>query len=207
MFTNIITVLAAFITSVIGALSYGGIVLLMAIESCNIPLPSELIMPFAGYLSYLGKLNFHLAAIAGAVGCVLGSLVSYYLGYYGGRPFLEKYGKYLLLTKHDIDKGDELFKKYGDLVALVSRVLPIIRTFISFPAGVARMNIKTFIAYTFLGSLIWSYILEYIGIKVGGNEKALSDIFHKFDLAIGIVLIAGITYFIYTHIKKFGSKS
>src|SRR5579872_788341 len=125
---------ASFVLLLMTKLSYIGIIVLMSLESCNIPIPSELIMPVAGYLAYQGKINLIIAAFAGAIGCVLGSLLSYYLGYVGGRPFLEKYGKYFLLTKEDLDLGDRLFAKYGDKIAFVSRLIPIVRTFISFPA-------------------------------------------------------------------------
>lgn len=206
MLNKILLGVSGFILLVIGKLSYGGIVLLMGIESANIPLPSELIMPFAGYLVSQGKLNMHIAAFAGAIGCVIGSIGSYYLGYYGGRPFVEKYGKYFLLSSHDIEFGDRLFAKYGDKIAFISRVLPIIRTFISFPAGMSRMSKKKFILYSFVGSLLWSYLLVFIGEKIGKNQQILSQYFHKFDLVIELVILFALAIYLYTHIRKFIKK-
>ena len=199
---SLLVTVALFALAIISKLSYAGIIVLMALESCNIPIPSELIMPFAGYLVSQGGMNIHIAAFCGAIGCVIGSLASYALGYYGGRPILEKYGKYLLLTRHDLELGDSLFLKYGDKIALASRVLPIVRTFISFPAGVARMNLAKFAAYTFIGSLIWSYLLAFIGEKIGKNQALLIPYFHKFDLVIEILIVLGVLYYIYSHVKK-----
>ncbi|HJY29369.1 MAG TPA: DedA family protein, partial [Pyrinomonadaceae bacterium] len=145
MIAKIITILSGFIVATISALGYGGIVLLMAIESACIPLPSEIIMPFSGYLVSTGELNLWGVAIAGAVGCVLGSLVAYWVGMYGGRPFIEKYGRYILLSRHDLDIADRWFAKHGEVIVFVSRLLPAIRTFIAFPAGVSRMNLPRFV--------------------------------------------------------------
>ena len=136
-----------------------GIAALMAIESANIPLPSEAILPFAGYLVSIKVLNFHIAAFAGAFGCLLGSIPSYYIGYFGGRPFVEKYGKWFLISKKDLETADKWSQKYGDISFFICRMLPVVRTFISLPAGILKANFPRFITYTFLGSLIWSYIL------------------------------------------------
>src|SRR5215475_4660279 len=167
MIAKIITILSGFIVATISALGYSGVVLLMAIESACIPLPSEIIMPFSGYLVSRGELNLWWVGIAGAVGCVLGSLVAYWVGMYGGRPFIEKYGKYILLSRHDLDLADRWFAKYGEVIVFTARLLPAIRTFIAFPAGVARMNIPRFIIYTFAGSLPWCIGLAYVGKKLG----------------------------------------
>ncbi len=202
MTTKIVAAITGFILFIITHLSYLGLIFLMAIESANIPLPSELIMPFAGFLVYQGKMNIHLAAFAGATGCVIGSVVSYYLGYYGGRPFLEKYGKYILLTRHDLDLGERLFAKHGDKIAFISRILPIIRTFISFPAGVVKMNIKKFLIYSFVGSLLWSYLLVFIGEKIGSHQDVIAAYFHKFDVLIGVILVFAVVAYIYRHVKQ-----
>src|SRR3954449_5815278 len=145
MLDSIVAALAGLIVATISTLGYAGVVLLMAIESACIPLPSEIIMPFAGYLVHTGQFNLWLVGIAGAVGCVLGSLVAYWVGMYGGRPFIEKYGRYILLSRHDLDIADRWFGKYGEIIVFVSRLLPAIRTFIAFPAGVARMNLTKFV--------------------------------------------------------------
>jgi len=186
---------------VIENLGAWGIALLMAIESCNIPVPSEAILPFAGYLVTKGYFSIHTAAFFGALGCVLGSIPSYYLGYFGGRKFVEKYGKYFLISGHDLEIADKWVDKYGDWSFFICRMLPVVRTFISLPAGILKAKKRFFFTFTFLGSLVWSYVLVYVGIKVGENTEALKHIWHKFDaLIIGICLILGIIY-IYKHIK------
>src|SRR6185369_14935361 len=149
MIAKIITILSGFIVATISKMGYLGVVLLMAIESACIPLPSEIIMPFSGYLVSRGEMNLWGVGFAGAVGCVLGSLVAYWVGMYGGRPFIEKYGRYVLVSRHDLDIADRWFARRGEMIIFTSRMLPAIRTFIAFPAGVARMNIKRFIIYTF----------------------------------------------------------
>lgn len=202
MVASIITTISGWIISVISQLGYGGIVLLMAIESANIPLPSEIIMPFAGYLVFIGRFNLWWAGFFGAIGCVLGGAFSYWLGMIGGRPLIEKYGKYILISHHDLDLADRWFKKYGEITTFIGRLLPIVRTFISFPAGISRMNFKRFIIYSFLGSLPFCLFLAYIGQKLGDNREILSIYFHRFDFIIGILILAGIVWYIWRHIKN-----
>ena len=193
--------LANTVIFVIETTGYVGIALLMALESANIPIPSEVIMPFAGFLVWEEKLNWWLVIFAGAFGNLLGSLVSYYLGKWGGRPFLERYGRYFFITKHDLDLGDRLFAKYGPITIFASRVLPIVRTFISFPAGMARMNIWKFSLYTFMGSFMWSMMLAYAGLITGENWDGLKEYFRTFDwLIAGIIVALGI-WWIWRHIK------
>ena len=204
MIAKIITILSGFIVATISTLGYSGVVLLMAIESACIPLPSEIIMPFSGYLVSTGELNLWGVAIAGAVGCVLGSLVAYWVGMYGGRPFIEKYGRYILLSRHDLDIADRWFGKYGEVIVFVSRLLPAIRTFIAFPAGVARMNLPRFVIYTFAGSLPWCLALAYVGQKLGeqwDKDDTLKTWFHRFDFLIGIAAVLFATWWIWRHIK------
>jgi len=204
MIAKIITILSHFIVAIISAMGYGGIVLLMAIESACIPLPSEIIMPFSGYLVFTGELNLWGVAIAGAVGCVLGSLVAYWVGMYGGRPFIEKYGRYILLSRHDLDIADRWFAKYGEVIVFVSRLLPAIRTFIAFPAGVARMNLTRFVIYTFAGSLPWCLALAYVGQKLGeqwDQDPRLKTWFHRFDFLIGIAAVLFVAWWVWRHIK------
>src|SRR5574344_2636795 len=178
-----------------------GISLLMAIESCNIPLPSEAILPFAGYMVSKGYFSIHTAAIAGAIGCVIGSIPSYYLGYFGGRKFVEKYGKYFLVSNKDLQEADEWVDKYGDWAFFFCRMLPVVRTFISLPAGILRARKRIFFTLTFLGSLIWSYVLVFVGIKMGQNMEALKSVWHKFDALIIIACgVLGILY-IYKHFQ------
>jgi len=201
MLDSILASLIGWIESVIESMGFWGIALLMAIESCNIPLPSEAIMPFAGYMTTKGFLNIHLAALAGAVGCVLGSIPSYYIGYFGGRKFVEKYGKYFLVSHKDLEEADKWVDKYGDWAFFLCRMLPVIRTFISLPAGILRAKKRFFFTLTFLGSLIWCYVLTFVGIKFGEHSEKLKSLWHKFDiLIIFICLILGGIY-IYKHIK------
>jgi membrane protein DedA with SNARE-associated domain len=204
MIAKLITILSTFIVATISTLGYSGIVLLMAIESACIPLPSEIIMPFSGYLVSTGEMNIWGVAVAGAVGCVLGSLVAYWVGMYGGRPFIEKYGRYILLSRHDLDIADRWFAKRGEIIVFVSRLLPAIRTFIAFPAGVARMNLPRFVIYTFAGSLPWCLGLAYAGQKLGeqwDKDDTLKTWFHRFDFLIGIAGALFIIWWVWRHIK------
>lgn len=204
MIARILEILSSFIVATISALGYFGVVLLMAIESACIPLPSEIIMPFAGYLVATGQMNFWLVGLAGAVGCVLGSMVAYWAGMYGGRPLVEKYGRYVLLSRHDLDLADRLFAKYGEAIVFTARLLPAIRTFIAFPAGVARMNVPRFIFYTFAGSLPWCLGLAYVGMKLGeqwNKDETLKTWFHRFDFLIGIAVLLLAGWWIWRHFK------
>jgi len=204
MIARIIEFLSGIIVATISLLGYSGIVLLMAIESACIPLPSEIIMPFSGYLVSTGQMNLWLVGLAGAVGCVLGSLVAYWVGSKGGRPLIEKYGRYVLVSSHDLDLADRWFASYGEIIVFVSRLLPAIRTFIAFPAGVARMNLKRFVIYTFAGSLPWCLGLAYIGQKLGekwNQDDTLKTWFHRFDFVIGIIGVLLVGWWIWRHIK------
>jgi len=181
---------------------YLGIVLMMAIESANIPLPSEAIMPAAGILVHQGRMNLHLAALAGAVGCLVGSVPSYLLGRYGGRPVLERYGRWLLLRPRDLELAETWVARYGDITFFICRMLPVVRTFISFPAGVLKAHFAVFCLLTFVGSLIWCYFLAYVGVKFAENLQLFTDIWHKFDLAIVVLVLAGFGYYLYHHLAR-----
>ncbi len=204
MVAKIIEILSAFIVATISTLGYGGVVLLMAIESACIPLPSEIIMPFAGYLVYKGQFNLWAVGVAGALGCVVGSWVAYYVGLYGGRPLIEKYGRYVLLSRHDLDLADRWFSRYGELIVFASRLLPVVRTFIAFPAGIARMNMTRFTLYTFLGSLPWCIGLAYVGQLLGeqwDKNETLKTWFHRFDFLIGILIVLAVVWWVWRHLK------
>lgn len=201
MVEHILAALSAFIIHVESTLGYAGVVALMGIESCCIPLPSEVIMPYAGYLVTLGRFNLWLVSLAGAVGCVLGSIPAYYLGMYGGRPLIEKYGRYILMCPHDLDLADRWFARHGEITVFVARLLPVIRTFIAFPAGVNRMDMRRFVIYTFLGSYPWCLMLAYVGIKVGQHIEVIKPWFHKFDALIGVLLLAGIILWLWRHVR------
>lgn len=202
MINTILSALISWIEEVITNLGPFGVALLMAIESCNIPLPSEAILPFAGYLVTKGVFSIHTAAIFGATGCVLGSIPSYYLGYFKGREFIEKYGKYFLVSKHDLDTADKWVEKYGDWSFFICRMLPVVRTFISLPAGILKARKRTFFLFTFLGSLIWSYLLVFVGVKLGENTESLKHIWHKFDALIIAACIVLASIYIYRHVKN-----
>jgi membrane protein DedA with SNARE-associated domain len=203
MIARLLEILSGIIVAVISTLGYSGIVLLMALEAACIPLPSEIIMPFSGYLVSTGQMNLWVVAFAGAVGCVLGSLVAYWVGMKGGRPLIERYGRYVLVSRHDLDMADRWFEKRGEIIVFVSRMLPAIRTFIAFPAGVARMNLKRFVIYTFAGSFPWCLGLAYVGQKLGekwNKDDTLKTWFHRFDFLIGIAAVILIAWWIWRHV-------
>jgi membrane protein DedA with SNARE-associated domain len=201
MLEKIIAVLAAWIMGVISSLGYSGIVLLMAIESACIPLPSEIIMPFAGFLVFKGEMTLGGVALAGAIGCVVGSIPAYYLGMYGGRPLVEKYGKWVLISHKDLNWADKAFAKHGEIIIFIGRLLPAVRTFIAFPAGVARMNMPKFVVYTFVGSLIWCYLLALAGLKAGENWESLKVYFHQFHYVIAGAGLIFVIWYVRRHFK------
>ncbi|MCC6445319.1 MAG: DedA family protein [Armatimonadetes bacterium] len=179
----------------------------MAIESACIPLPSEVIMPFSGYLVHLGVFDIHLASLAGALGCAVGSAVAYWVGIWGGRPFIEKYGRYVLIRSHDLDRADAWFARWGDWAVFISRLLPVIRTFISLPAGIARMNFPRFLVYSFLGSVPWCYLLTWVGRELGANWQSIKSYFHGADIVIGAVILAAFLFWLYHHLKPVKKES
>lgn len=187
---------------VISTLGLPGIAMLMAIESACIPLPSEVIMPFSGFLVSQGRFSLLAVSLAGTVGCLIGSIPAYYLGKYGGRPIIEKYGKYVLIRSKDLEMADRWFTDYGEATIFFARLLPVIRTFIAFPAGVSSMNMTKFSIYTLLGSFPWCLGLAYIGFKLGENWQEVKVYFHRFDMVIGATLLLGVIYYIYRHVKS-----
>ncbi len=204
MFEKILAVLATFTIGVISSGGYVGIALLMAIESACIPLPSEIIMPFAGYLVSTGRFDLYLAATAGAIGCNLGSIVAYEIGKRGGRPMAERWGKYLLIGPGELDAADRFFARWGSMAVLIGRLLPVIRSFIAFPAGVARMKLVPFHVYTFIGSWPWCFGLAWVGMKLGDkwdSDPRVKAAFHSADLLIGFVLIALVGFYIWHRVR------
>ena len=187
------------------AMGWPGVVFLMAIESAAIPFPSELIMPLAGWLLIEAKGDsawmLGMAAFYGALGNLLGSWIAYWISYQGGRPLLKKYGKYLLVTQHEVDQAEAWFQKYGELAVFASRMLPVVRTFISVPAGIARMNFWKFSFYTFVGSYPWSLGLAYGGFKLGENWEELRSVMRPFDFPIAGIMLVALVWFIYRRIK------
>ena len=195
----LIAELGRFVVTMISKFGYTGILITMAIESACIPLPSEIIMPFSGYLVSTGQFSMLGVTMAGAIGNVLGSLVAYYVGVWGGRPFVESYGPYFLVSRRDLEMADRWFLKYGEAAVLISRMLPVVRTFISLPAGIVRMNVLKFILFSFIGAVPWCYLLAYIGLKLGERWDGLREYFHHLDVVIGAALVLGFGYFLWSH--------
>jgi membrane protein DedA with SNARE-associated domain len=173
----------------------------MAIESACIPLPSELILPMAGWMVAQGKFDLWWATIAGTMGCTIGSAVAYWVGAWGGRPLVMRFGKYVLISAHDLDRADRWFARYGDWAIFFSRMMPVVRTFISFPAGVARMNFPRFLLYTTLGSLPWTLGLVYVGKVLGNNWKDVRHYLQGLDYLILAVIVLLVALYVYRHVR------
>ena len=201
MSEKILALLVGFIAST----GYAGVLILMAIQSACIPLPSEVIMPVAGYALAHGQWQLILLATVGSIGANLGSIPAYWVGAKGGRPMVERFVRYVLLNGHDLDLAERFFNKYGSITVLVGRLLPIVRTFIALPAGIAKMNLVRFHVYTFIGSWPWCYALAYIGWKLGAKfdtDPRFKAVFQKFHLGVEVVLVAGVIWFVASHWKN-----
>lgn len=201
MLEHVMTVLASAIVEVISAGGYLGILALMAIESACIPLPSEIIMPFAGYLVSTGQFTLIGAATVGALGCNLGSTIAYYVAATGGRKAFERWGSYVLVSHSELDHAERFFARYGSITVFIGRLLPVIRTFIAFPAGLARMPMLKFQIYTFLGSWPWCFGLAYIGYVLGqrwDSDPTFRRLFHQFDTVVVVFLAAGFAWFVWS---------
>lgn len=196
---------AHFIIAIISATGYWGIFVLMAIESACIPLPSEITMTFSGYLVHTGRFEIFLVATAGALGCNLGSEIAYAIGAYGGRPLVLRYGRYVLLSHRDLDRTTRFFSKYGSITVFVARLLPVVRTFIALPAGIARMPKLRFHIYTFLGSWPWCFALAYAGLRLGrawDTDPRFQQIFHRFQGVVVVLLVVAFAWFLWSHWKR-----
>lgn len=195
-----------FITGTYDAIGWPGVIFMMAVESAAIPLPSELIMPLAGWKLIADKGRgwewILLAGFFGAVGNTIGSWVAYYVGMYGGRPVAEKYGKYILVSRHDLDLADRFFDRWGNWAIFTSRLLPVVRTFISLPAGISRMPIWQFTLYTFAGAFIWSTGLAWGGYKLGKNYEDLRAWMRPLDYPIAAVIVLAAALYVYRHVKR-----
>jgi membrane protein DedA with SNARE-associated domain len=205
MIDHAIAVLVSFVVEVISAGGYLGIVALMAIESAGIPLPSEIIMPFAGYLASVGRFGLVVAATAGAIGCNIGSTAAYLVAARGGRPAIERWGAYILIRPVELERAERFFARHGAVTVFVGRLLPVIRTFISFPAGLARMPMLKFQIYSFLGSWPWCLALAYTGFVLGArwdSDPTLRTLFHRFDALIAVVLLAGFAWFVWSRWRE-----
>lgn len=190
-------ILSGFITQLIASVGYLGVFALMTLESAALPVPSEVVMPFAGYLAYQGVFNLFLISIVGAAGCTAGSIISYYIGLKGGRPLIERYGKYFFIKTGHMDIAEEWFGKYGDRAVFFSRLLPVVRTFISLPAGIGRYDFKKLVAFSFLGSLPWCFALAYIGFSLGPYWENIIGFFNGLDIAVVAVVILLALYFLF----------
>ena len=204
MLDSLLAPVASWIVGVISAAGYAGVAGLMAVESACIPLPSEVIMPFAGYLASTGRFSLATAATAGALGCNIGSTLAYAVGARGGRPLVERWGRYVLLSPVDLDRAERFFRRFGGPAVLVGRLLPVVRTFIALPAGIARMPQLPFQIYTFIGSWPWCYALAYVGYLLGerwDSDPRLRAVMHRFDLAIVALLALGLGWFVWRHLR------
>lgn len=202
MITEILSLLASLVTNIISDTGYLGVFLFMVLESACLPVPSEIIMPFSGYLVFLNRFSFWSVVLIGALGNLTGSWIAYFLGRLELRHIFEKYGKYILISKKDLDRADRWFAKHGSEAAFFSRLLPVVRTFISLPAGIVKTDIKKFSFYTFAGSFIWSALLTFIGMKLGENWQAIEVYFRKFQIAIIALIIVLVVWFLKKHLKK-----
>ena len=214
MLQKLLAPIVAWMVAVMAAMGPLGVMLLMAIESACIPLPSEVIMPFAGYLAFKGQLTFiglgadnpvaqiWIAGFFGAIGCNLGSIPAYEVGAWGGRRAVEKYGRYIWLHTGHLDQAERFFARFGTWAIFIGRLLPVIRTFIALPAGIAKMDRTRFHLYTFAGSLPWCLGLAWVGYKLGEKWNTLGAYFHKLDAVIAVVLLAGVAWFVYDHVKN-----
>lgn len=207
---NLTSTLIAWITNLYVITGLLGIAVAMAIESCCIPLPSEIVMPLAGIMISQHKilngvnpiLSLVLVALAGSIGGVIGSIVAYWIGYKGGRPLMLRYGRYVLISQHDADKADAFFQRWGSATAFFSRLLPVVRTYISLPAGITKMPFGKFCLYSFLGSLPWCLLLAYIGTLIGDNLDKLSPIFHDLDIVVLVLLVALVVLYVWRHVRN-----
>jgi membrane protein DedA with SNARE-associated domain len=199
---EILKPLVEFITSFIAHLGYTGIFSLMILESALIPIPSEIIMPFSGFLSSTTSLDPFLVILSGSLGNLVGSVLTYYLGIKAGRKFILKYGKYILLKKEHLELTENLFKRYGDRISFVGRLLPIIRTYVSLPAGIGKTSFTKFVIYTFAGSIVWNSMLTYIGMSLGTNWKNIDKYSIYLDIAAVLLVAAFVMWFIYNTRRK-----
>ena len=199
--SGLVKLLSGFIINLIDETGYLGVFILMILESALMPVPSEVILPFSGYVAYLGKLDLILIVIIGTVANLIGSIIAYYVGLYGGRRFVSKYGKYILLREGHIDLAERLFNDYGEVIIFVGRMLPAVRTVISFPAGVGRMDMKKFVIYTTIGSIPWNFMLTYIGFILGDNWGDIITFFERADIVFVAALLMILIYYIWAGSK------
>lgn len=201
MLSTLLVAVTGFIIKIISALGYPGVMLLMAVQTMAVPIPSEIILPFAGSLVAQGRFSLFYLAFVGALGSALGSSLAYYIGFKGGRPLVNKYGRYILISQHDLNLVEKFFNRFGSVSAFFGQLLPVVRSFIAFPAGAAKMKYYKFVVYTFVGSLIWSLVLVYFGMKLGENWGMLREKMKNFDSAIVVLIFLAGAWWIWRHFK------
>ena len=205
MSEKIVAVVVQLVIHVIQAGGYVGIAGLIVLNSSGIPIPSEVILPFSGYLAYLGRFSLVFVAVAGAVGCNIGSAIAYWIGAKGGRPLVERYGKWVLMNRHDLDLMTKFFEKYGSVAILAGRMMPLVQTYVAFPAGIGRMPRLRFHIYTTIGSFIWYFCLAWIGMRLGqswNTDPRLQEAFHRFHLVVELAIAALFVWFLLAHIRR-----
>ena len=205
MIEKFIALLGELVKRVISAGGYKGIVALLALNSSGIPIPSEVILPFSGYLVHQGRFSLILVVTMGVIGCNIGSAVAYWIGAKGGRPLVERYGKWVLMSQHDLDRMSGFFDRFGSITILAGRMLPIVQTYVAFPAGIARMSRLRFHIYTTVGSLIWYFCLAWAGLKLGAawdTDPRMHEWFHRFHLVVVAALAAGAVWFFWSHVIR-----
>lgn len=207
MIEQLISTVTNFIIQTISSWGYVGIAALMAIESAAIPLPSEIIMPFSGFLVYADQFTLFGIAIAGGIGSCFGSAGLYWLALKGGRPLVERYGRYIFISRRDLDLADRFFARYGQLSTFIGRMLPVVRTYISIPAGISKVKFWPFMTWCFLGSFIWSLFLGFLGMKLGENWHILRGKLHGFDTAIVILIAIGVIFWVWRHFRHMRASS
>ncbi len=198
----ILTYLGQLVIHLISSLGYAGVFFAMAIESACIPLPSEIILPFTGYMVFTGDFGFWPAVIAATLGNLFGALVAYYVGVWGGRPFLKRYGRYFFINERELAWTERLFERHGEVTVFVGRILPVVRTFISLPAGIARMNPLKMATYTVIGAFLWCTLLIFVGQKLGQNWDSLKPYFHRADVVVGGAIVLVIIYVLWKRRRR-----
>jgi membrane protein DedA with SNARE-associated domain len=194
-------------TSVIDKLGYFGIFILMVLESMVFPLPSELVMPFAGYLASQGRFTFQFVMVASVCGSIVGSFISYVIGAYGGRELILKHGKYILVTHHDLHMTESWFKKRGEITIFLARFVPVVRHLISIPAGIAKMNLWKFFIYTAVGAGLWNGFLAWLGYTFGEHWDLVRKYTEPFSIVIALMIVGAVVWYIWRHIKRMKTTS
>ncbi len=202
MMSQAVSSLTHLITQIISSLGYPGVALLMVLQTVAIPIPSEIILPFAGYLASLGRFNIWLIAFSGGLGSCLGASIAYYIGYKGGRPLVEKYGKMILISEYDLQLTDKFFSKNETWAIFFGQLLPVVRSFIAFPAGIAKANYRKFLVYTFAGSFVWSLVLAYVGLKLGPQWLVLRERFRWLDYVVVLAIIIFLIFWVWRHLRS-----